>query len=52
MIIDPPSPFSPTKEWEDFLDEMRSLKPTRADDIDAVNSAIQKAETELARRTR
>lgn len=50
MIIDPPSPFESTKEWEEFLASMKAIKPVRPFDIDAVRSAIEEAERELARR--
>lgn len=26
-LIDPPSPFAPTKEWQEFLQGLRNLPP-------------------------
>lgn len=42
ILIDPPSPFAPTEEWEDFLVEMEErLKddPTSVEVKDAIAEA-------------
>ena len=46
MFIDPPSPFAPTKEWREFLDEMRAIPRPNAD----VKKHIALAEEEMKRR--
>jgi hypothetical protein len=45
-FIDPPSPFAPTKSWEDFLAGMRRLPQNDPD----VQREMKLAEQELARR--
>lgn len=50
MIIDPPSPFATTKEWEDFLSEMRAMTATTDEDKETVQQMIALAESELATR--
>jgi hypothetical protein len=43
-FIDPPSPFSPTRAWEVFLEQMKQLPQ---DDPD-VHRELARAEKELA----
>jgi len=38
MIIDPPSPFAPIAEWEQFLREMQALK---SNDVDVLNAIAE-----------
>jgi hypothetical protein len=45
-LIDPPSPFAPTKSWEDFLAQMKRLPQ---DDPD-IQREIKRAQQELERR--
>jgi hypothetical protein len=45
-FIDPPTPFSPTKSWEDFLAQMKQLP---RDDPD-VQREVKRAEQELSER--
>lgn len=45
-LIDPPSPFDTLKVWQDFLDEMRSI---RSPDDD-IRRHIELAEAEIKRR--
>lgn len=44
-LIDPPSPFSPTKQWQDFLEAM-----SRQPDSQEVMAARNQAQQELAQR--
>lgn len=46
MIIDSPSPYAPTYEWEEFLAEMKSVSPQ----TDDTRRAIKQAEAELDHR--
>ncbi len=44
-LLSSPSPFSPTKQWQDWLAELETLPP----DCPDVQSEIKSAERELAR---
>lgn len=46
MIIDPPSPFAPTYEWEEFLAEVKAIRPQNED----TRRAVEQAEAEIKRR--
>jgi hypothetical protein len=45
-LLSPPSPFDPTKEWQDWLAELKTRWPQ---DDPAVQMAVREAEAELAR---
>lgn len=44
MIIDPPTPFAPLSEWQDYLAELRAIK----EKTDQVRAAINEAEAIIA----
>jgi hypothetical protein len=48
-LIDPPTPFSPTEEWQAFLKEMRGVLAQDPGDAD-VQQHIEMAEALLRKR--
>jgi hypothetical protein len=47
MIIDPPTPFAPLADWQEYLAELRRIKPK----TDQVRAAIDEAEAVIAEKT-
>ncbi len=47
MLIDPPSPFSPREEWQQFLEDMEAHASDLARDAALVRSYIGMAKREL-----
>lgn len=43
-FIDPPSPFAPLRDWEEFLKEMQSVRPVTPD----IEAAIAEAKKQIA----
>lgn len=52
MLIDPPSPFSPPSEWQEFLAEIEALTPKQSEDIALVRSYIKLAKEMLGTKPR
>jgi hypothetical protein len=49
MIIDPPSPFAPVREWTEFLAEMEALVAAgKGDEI--ISDYVETAKAEVSRR--
>lgn len=49
ILIDPPSPFAPTRDWRAFLKDMEGLRPA-PEDKEAVDASIDEARRVLDRR--
>lgn len=47
IIIDPPSPFAPDKEWREFLSEMEELEKAHPDD-ELVKQHLEEAREHLS----
>lgn len=47
ILIDPPTPFAPREDWEDFLKEMEELEKAHPDNED-IREHIEEAKRVLA----
>lgn len=50
MIIDPPSPFAPAKDWSAHLESLKLTEPQTGDERRALAAGISEAKEQLRRK--